>query len=240
MNEDHNPQPRKTLRPGNQLHQRRWLEQANQTSLELNGLQEQPSKDPHGQILRQLRQSQHRSPSDIATLACISLGQLYELETGGNRLFYSDALRQQAARRVAQLLNSRWEDIVGGKITALHLVPPLPAQSESMAQVISLQTGLPVSAPVAERAQPPRPQVTDNAFPPSGVALLATPTADQTQAPADTSGDRDSKTATTGSSQPRPRASGVLITLTAVLILCVVVISVAHQSGHLEALGLKF
>jgi hypothetical protein len=241
MNNDQPPPPRKLLRPANKLHQRRWLEQANQVSLELSGNQVQQSADPHGQVLRQLRQYQQRSPSEIATLACISLGQLYELETGGQRLFYSQALRQQASRRVAQLLGSDWDDIVAGKVTPLQLVRTLPEQAAPTAQVISLQTALPVSTLPSERAQAARSDHVSTPLPPSGVALLATPTADQAQASIDA---RDIEPKITqedkSQEQPRTRSSGGFTPWVVALMLCAAMLVVAYQSGHLEALGLKF
>ena len=92
-----------------QLHQRRSLEQANQVSLQFSGNQVDQSPDPQGQQLRLIRKAQGLDPSRVATEACISLGQLYELETGGRRLFYSETLRQQAGRRVALMLGCDWD-----------------------------------------------------------------------------------------------------------------------------------
>lgn len=106
------PVDNRLLKPpagGPRLHQRRSLQEANEVSLQLSGNQLHVSSDPRGRRLRALRQAQGLNPSEVATEACISLGQLYELETGGERLFYSTTLRQQAGRRVAQLLGADWD-----------------------------------------------------------------------------------------------------------------------------------
>ena len=100
------------------LHQRRSLQDANEVSLNLSGNQLDPSQDPRGQRLRQIRKAQGLDPSSVATQACISLGQLYELETGGERLFYSTTLRDQAGRRVAQLLGEDWDALAEANTTA--------------------------------------------------------------------------------------------------------------------------
>ncbi|MGV0959175.1 MAG: PriCT-2 domain-containing protein [Limnohabitans sp.] len=60
-------------------------------------------------MLRQLRIQLGVDPSLLATNACISLSQLYELEDGGDARFYSASLRRQAGRRVARLLGADWD-----------------------------------------------------------------------------------------------------------------------------------
>lgn len=121
----HSP-PRRLSATRPPLPQRRSLEHANQVSLQISGNQVGQSPDPQGQRLRQIRKAQGLDPSRVATEACISLGQLYELETGGRRLFYSETLRQQAGRRVALMLGCDWD--------ALH---PMPAPSPSGASPAS-------------------------------------------------------------------------------------------------------
>ena len=54
------------------LHQRRSLQEANEVSLNLSGNQLDPSKDPRGQRLRQIRKALGLDPSSVATRACIS------------------------------------------------------------------------------------------------------------------------------------------------------------------------
>ena len=86
--------------------QSRPLSQANQEALLLLGPQLQKVSDPHGQCLREARVKQGRNPAELATQACISLAQLYELESGTTALFYTQDFATQAKRRVAQLLYS--------------------------------------------------------------------------------------------------------------------------------------
>jgi hypothetical protein len=234
MNNEENPQPRKLLRPANKLHQRRWLEQANQVSLELSGNQVQQSADPHGQVLRHMRQSQHRPPSEVATLACISLGQLYELETGGQRLFYSEALRQQAARRVAQLLGTDWDAIVAGKVTPVHPVPISAVAPAPKAQIISLHASVPVITHDSQRPHSLKSEDSPASLPPSGVALLAMPTADQAQenGPAPTE-------FLASPQEPVKQPAGTSGSLSRTLIvvtLCMVGLAMAYKAGYLEGL----
>lgn len=70
-----------------------------------------PGQDAQGNALRQLRHEQGIHPVDLATRACISLRQLYQLESGEHSLFYSNSLRKQAGRRVAALLGASWEQL---------------------------------------------------------------------------------------------------------------------------------
>lgn len=193
MNKPEDSGSRSVLRTGARLHQRRSLQEANAVSLQLSGNQLHQSTDPHGQVLRQLRQAQKLDPSSVATQACISLGQLYELETGGRRLFYSEALRTQAARRVASLLHSDWDAIVAGQIRPepagqawSHRHSPLTG-----GQVIPLrpppQTAHHSQSPdTAHPVTHPAPQGQDahgrsQSLPPAGTRLLSTPT--QPEAP---------------------------------------------------------
>jgi hypothetical protein len=87
----------------------RTLQNANREALHLLGLPMNTTGDPKGRVLRQLRLQLSLDPSLLATQACMSLSQLYELEDGGNSRFYSDSLRRQAGRRVARLLGADWD-----------------------------------------------------------------------------------------------------------------------------------
>lgn len=98
---------RSPIRPG----QNESLLLANRSSLTHMGQGTDASNDPKGAILRQLRQRQHLDPAELATQACISLAQLYEIELGLTERFYSPSLREQAARRVAHLLNADWDQL---------------------------------------------------------------------------------------------------------------------------------
>lgn len=68
-----------------------------------------PSRDARGGQLRLLRTRQDMDPVWLATQACISVRQLYQLENGETSLFYSEGLRNQAGRRVAFLLGAQWD-----------------------------------------------------------------------------------------------------------------------------------
>lgn len=68
-------------------------------------------QDARGQALRALRLQQHVDPVLLATKACISLRQLFQLETGASSLFYSEGLRNQAGRRVAAILGADWDQL---------------------------------------------------------------------------------------------------------------------------------
>ena len=69
------------------------------------------SEDPKGRLIRTLRLNLELDPAELATQACISVAQLYEIEQGLSTRFYSHSLRKQAARRVAKLLNSNWDTL---------------------------------------------------------------------------------------------------------------------------------
>ena len=87
----------------------RTLQSANKEALSQLGLPSDTPGDAKGRVLRQLRLQMGIDPSLLATQACMSLSQLYELEDGGNSRFYSESLRRQAGRRVARLLGADWD-----------------------------------------------------------------------------------------------------------------------------------
>lgn len=68
-------------------------------------------QDARGHALRLLRHQSQVDPVDLATRACLSLRQLYQLENGEDSLFYSQSLRNQAARRVTRLLGANWDQL---------------------------------------------------------------------------------------------------------------------------------
>ena len=119
--------------------QSRPLSQANQEALLLLGNQTQGTHDPHGQCLRQVRMKQGRNPAELATQACISLAQLYELESGANTLFYTADFALHAKRRVAKLLGEDWDAIASGpgcssQTTATNVRTLVPAQVQAATQ----------------------------------------------------------------------------------------------------------
>ena len=103
--------PSALLRPSNAPGRIRSLQSANRDALHMLGHAAQSTGDLKGQALRQLRVQLGIDPSLLATQACMSLSQLYELEDGGNSRFYSDSLRRQAGRRVARLLGADWDNL---------------------------------------------------------------------------------------------------------------------------------
>ena len=101
----------RVLKQVKSLHIQRNLLNANKSSQMFIGVQSTETEDPNGCVLRKLRIQQGLDPSVVASHACISVWQLYELETGKNTLFYTPGLRTRAAERVASFLNSNWTDI---------------------------------------------------------------------------------------------------------------------------------
>jgi transcriptional regulator with XRE-family HTH domain len=73
--------------------------------------------DEKGGILRRIRLDRGIDPALLATEACISLAQLYAIETGEEGLFYSAYLREHTARRVANLLNADWNNLSAHHLT---------------------------------------------------------------------------------------------------------------------------
>ncbi len=90
----------------------RTLQTANHEALRHLGWPSDATGDPKGRQLRQLRLQLGIDPALLATQACISLSQLYELEDGGSSRFYSNSLRNQAGRRIARLLGENWDQML--------------------------------------------------------------------------------------------------------------------------------
>lgn len=109
LNRNHASRPPALLRQGGLPGQARTLQIANCRALKHLGSPIDTTTDPKGRVLRQLRLQLGVDPSLLATQACMSLSQLYELESGGISRFYSDSLRRQAGRRVAHLLGTDWD-----------------------------------------------------------------------------------------------------------------------------------
>ena len=96
----------RVLKQVKSLHIQRNLLNANKNSQMFIGLQSTETDDPSGCVLRKLRIQQGLDPSLVASHACITVWQLYELETGKDTLFYTPVLRTRAAERVARFLKS--------------------------------------------------------------------------------------------------------------------------------------
>ena len=132
MKEDGNHLPKtleqqdSTLRSVLQMHATRGLASGNRISYDFHGYENQQtiaSSDPHGNILRRIRVTYGIDPVALATLACISVNQLYALDNGDLSLFHSVTSRNIAARRVAQLMGSDWDQIVDESFDCSNLVP---------------------------------------------------------------------------------------------------------------------
>jgi hypothetical protein len=123
------------------------------------------SADPRGRQLQWLREHHGLDPVDLATLACISLRQLYQLECGEDSLFYNTALRDQAGRRVAVLLGVQWDTLAD--------MPPPPLVARPAANVTRLA---PRSWPAPAAPQSASRQATDTTShhtPPSNPPTLS-------------------------------------------------------------------
>jgi transcriptional regulator with XRE-family HTH domain len=127
----------RVLKPVRVRHIQRHLLLANKNMEKFIGQQSTDSDDPSGSVLRRLRTQKGLEAFVVASRACITVGQLYELETGKDSLFYTPGLRRKAAQRVATILGSDWDNILAGRVSTkalpsaaarLHLLkPPAPA-----------------------------------------------------------------------------------------------------------------
>jgi len=109
------------------LHIKRHLLQANKNLETFIGDQNSDTNDPFGRVLRRLRIHKGLEASVVASKACITVWQLYELETGENTLFYTPGLRLKASQRVAEFLGTDWSEILLGRIN-VRAVPTPTAQ----------------------------------------------------------------------------------------------------------------
>lgn len=114
----------KVLKQVRSLHIQRNLLQANKSTERFIGHQCPDTEDPCGRVLRRLRSQQGLDASVVASKACISVRQLYELETGKDSLFYTAGLRHKAAQRVAEFLGSNWSDILQGLVAVGPVISP--------------------------------------------------------------------------------------------------------------------
>lgn len=197
------PQPEQPLSRRMQIKghlQSRPLSQANYEALLILGSGTEPSKDLHGQRLRQARISQQKNPADLATQACISLAQLYALESGSCDLFYTPQLALQAKRRIALLLGKDWDSLISGRGSMTSLVPtPLAS----------------VAQPAGEAPTEPRQQTDDIAVP-----KLISVSADleaETPLSQESSAERSQQTSPRPTTQTRGRSTwGWVIVLVAI------------------------
>jgi transcriptional regulator with XRE-family HTH domain len=57
-----------------------------------------------GESFQKARQAQGLSVSDLAIMATLSQNQIEQIESGGNKSFYSESIKIQSARKVAKIL----------------------------------------------------------------------------------------------------------------------------------------
>lgn len=137
----------RVLKPVRVRHIQRHLLLANQNTEKFIGQQSTDSDDPCGRVLRRLRIQQGLEAFVVASRACITIWQLYELETGKDSLFYTPGLRRKAAQRVAAILGSDWDDILAGRVTVKAVPSP----------VARLHLLKPAASPVPVKPAPPAP-----------------------------------------------------------------------------------
>jgi hypothetical protein len=109
------------------LHIKRYLLQANKNLEIFIGDQNSDTDDLFGRVLRRLRIHKGLEAYVVASKACITVWQLYELETGEDTLFYTPGLRLKAAQRVAEFLGTDWSEILQGRVI-VRAVPTPTAQ----------------------------------------------------------------------------------------------------------------
>jgi hypothetical protein len=114
----------KVLKQVKSLHMKRHLLQANKNLERFIGDQNLDTSDRFGRVLRRLRVQQGVEAFVVASKACITIWQLYELETGKDTLFYTPGLRHKAAQRVAEFLGTDWSDILEGRVTTRAIPAP--------------------------------------------------------------------------------------------------------------------
>ena len=68
-----------------------------------------------GQSVRLKRETLGWAVTDMATLACLSVKQIKQIEEGGTSAFYSESVKLTAARKVAALLNMTDAQLFGQK-----------------------------------------------------------------------------------------------------------------------------
>lgn len=78
-----------------------------------------------GQSVRLKRETMGWAMTDLATLACLSVKQIKQIEEGGTSAFYSESVKLTAARKVAGLLQMTEDELFGQ-------VPAAVAQAASV------------------------------------------------------------------------------------------------------------
>jgi transcriptional regulator with XRE-family HTH domain len=130
------------------LHIKRHLLQANKNLETFIGDQNTDTDDPFGRVLRRLRIQKGLEASVVASKACITVWQLYELETGKDTLFYTPGLRHKAAQRVAEFLGTDWTEILLGRV----IVPTVPTPTAQLHLLKTRRAGDSQNTPQADLA----------------------------------------------------------------------------------------
>ena len=73
-----------------------------------------------GQSVRLKRESMGWAVTDMATLACLSVKQIKQIEEGGTSAFYSESVKLTAARKVAALLDMSDAQLFGQNTAETH------------------------------------------------------------------------------------------------------------------------
>ncbi len=159
----------RVLKQVKSLHIKRNLLSANKSSQMFIGTQSMETDDPFGSVLRKLRIQQGLDPSEVAAYACITVWQLYELETGKDALFYTPGLRKRAAERVASFLKSDWAAICEGRVT-VRTLQETPVQLHLIA---SRRQAHPAHPPMGPQTVQDAPEIIDMTEPDDAPLSLA-------------------------------------------------------------------
>lgn len=107
-----------------------------------------PSSDRvRGELLREWRVSQRCDVTALASRANLSVAQILQLESGGSSLFYTPAIKENAARKVAHLLGGDPASVIRSMddtpgVGVPSVVEELVALSQQRAQAAQAPSGL--------------------------------------------------------------------------------------------------
>ena len=188
-----------------------------------------------GQSVRLKREALGWASTDLATLACLSVKQIKQIEEGGTSAFYSENVKLTAARKVAALLQMT-EDQLFGQVAPPVLEIPQPQTETLLAPVaheLAVSTPPAVKIPANEPsnaalmrsealhflAQPPEDlDLPAQAFPEAQAAQVTAP------ATADTSPDDEMDTsAQTADAAPAPGGGNYIIKIFALFLVAIAV-----------------
>ena len=96
----------------------------------------------NGALLRRQREARGWSLSDVATRACMSIKQIRQIEDGGLSAFYSEAVKQTAARKVGAILGVSPEAVFGSDVVVTPAVTELSfVTAHEAAELLALSEG---------------------------------------------------------------------------------------------------